>query len=299
MIDSKEYGCFRYFLVPYEQMSIFQMQVKNRKKLIENIIDNNETSIKIEDNTYEGKYKLYLVNKIDSNNFLLQFGKHTSLKHSEDTGKVFQDSEIDDYPHIYVFINTKEQIILFEKNTKAFSSFNACSKSFSIYISERIKNVGFEFKCKEINSPIYFWNLIDKAKSVKSISLTLYSPNLFGGTTSAEDAARDFKEATNSTENTLTFKNKHGKLSLVKDKFKTFLEYISSGGGSWSIYADIPNCKGKKFSSKQNIKTLNIPNDITEGDSVVLKKFINGSIASINFKPGDDELNEKEDTKKE
>ncbi|WP_252229612.1 MULTISPECIES: hypothetical protein [unclassified Clostridium] len=299
MNNTIQYGCFRYFLVPYDelQMSMFQKPLIDRKSLIENIIENNETAIRIEDNTYEGKYKLYLVSKINENNFLLQFGKHGSIMNSQDTGTGFQDSLIDDYPHIHIFINTREQILLFEKKTKAFKNFSTASKNFSNYISERIDDVGYEFKCEEIHSPVNFWNLVDISESLDTITLTLYSPNLFDGTTPAEEATRDLENATNSTENILTFKNKHGKLKLLKSKLQTFIEYIAAGGGSWSMRAKIPHKKSKKFSSKHNIKILNFPSDIIERTPENLSSYIENTIHSINHKPGDDFINEGENIK--
>ncbi|WP_017211816.1 hypothetical protein [Clostridium beijerinckii] len=292
MNSTIQYGCFRYFLVPYDQIqtSLFNNALPNRKALIENIIVNAETSMKIEENTYDGKYKLYLVTKIDEDNYLLQLGKHASIKCSEDTGSGFQDSKIDDYPYIHIFINTKEQILLFEKKTKAFRDFTSSSKAFSIYISDRIEDSGYEFKCEEINSPNSFWTLIDNSTSINSLTLTLYSPNLFDGITPAEEAARDLENATNSTENILTFKNKHGKLKLAKEKLKTFIQYISSGGGSWCVNAIVPNKNSKTFSSKNEIKTLNLPEDISNRSAKSLSTYISKTIESINNKPGDDNL---------
>lgn len=300
MNNTTQYGCFRYFLIPYDeiQTSLLKDHLPNKKVLIENIIDNTETATKIEENTYEGKYKLYLVTKIDSDNYLLQLGKHSSIRCSEDTGNGFEDSEIDDYPYIHIFINTKEQILLLEKKTKAFRDYKSSSKALSDYFSERIDDSGYEFKCKEINSPTHFWNLIDNADFLDSVTLTLYSPNLFDGITSAEQAARDLEEATNSTENILTFKNKHGKLKLIKDKLKTFIDYIGGGGGSWSITAKIPNKTGKKFSSKNNIKVLQFPSNIPDMPVDTLRKQIPEKIQSINIKPGDDITDERKNTNK-
>ena len=295
MNNTIQYGCFRYFLIPYEtiQTSLLINTLPDRKHLIESIIDNTETKMQINENTYEGKYKIYLMNKINNDLFLIQLGKHASMKRSEDTGNGFEDSHIDDHPYIHIFINTKEQILLFEKKTKAFKTYSSSAKAFSKYISERIDHLGYEFKCEEINSPFKFWNLIDTATSIDSITLTLYSPNLFDGVTPAEEAARDLESATNSTENILTFKNKHGKLKLIKEKLKTFIDYISSGGGSWNIKANIPNKKIKTFSSKESVKTINLPNDITNYSSEALDNSIPVIIKSVNQKPGDDNLNEE------
>lgn len=293
MNNLTQYGSYRYFLVPYDtiQMSLLDNKLPNRKVLIENILINTETSIKIQDNNYDGKYKLYLLNKINNDNYLLQLGKHSSIKQSQDTGNGFEESNIDNYPYIHIIINTKEQIVLFEKKTKAFKDYSTAAKAFSLYMTERIDNLGYEFKFEEISLPSHFWNIVDNATELNSITLTLYSPNLFDGETPAEDAARDLESATNSTENILTFRNKHGKLSLIKDKLKTFIEYISGGGGSWSINARIPHKRDKNFSSKTNVKTLYLPNDIANMSKEALEQIIPHNIQSINHKPGDDNNN--------
>lgn len=291
------FGCFRYFLVPYEQISVFQIQVKDRKLLIESILDNNETALEIEENPYGGKYKLYLVSKLDENNYLLKFGRHGQITYTKDTGDDFQESKLDDHPFIYVFINTKEQIILFEKKTKVFRKYISSANALSKYLSEKVEIYGYEFKYEEITSPDKFWSLIDSAESIESVSLTIYSPNLFDGNTSAETAAREFEEATNSTENILTFKNKHGKLMLVKDKLKSFIDYISGGGGNWIVKARVPNKKGKVFSSKDVTKVVAVPDDIAERSNIAILDAITPIISSINHRPGDDKVNE--DTKKD
>lgn len=289
--DYKSFGCFRYFMVPYEQVSVFQMQAGNRKTLIENIIDNTETALKIEDSNYEEKYKLYLVNKLDSDNYLLKLGRHAQITRSEDTGDDFEESKLDDHPYIHIFINTKEQILLLEKKTKVFRTYVSSANALSNYFAKRVDKYGYEFKYEEITLPEKFWNLVDSATSINSVSLTLYSPNLFDGNTSAEMAAKEFEEVTNSTENTLTFRNKHGKLKLIKNKLKSFIDYISGGGGNWHINASIPNKRKTEFSSKQTTKVVHMPFDITERNEEALLDSIVPIISSINHKPGDDDLN--------
>lgn len=295
MNTATEYGCFRYFLVPYEeiQTSLLQKTLPNKKALIENIIDNTETQIKLNENTYDGKYKLYLVNKINSDLYLLQLGKHSSIKRSEDTGSGFEDSNIDNHPYIHIFINTKEQILLFEKKTKAFKSYKASANALSKYIIDKVEKFGYEFKYEEITSPMRFWNLIDKSTSLSSLTLNIYSPNLFDGVTPAEQAAKDLESATNSTENILTFRNKHGKLNLIKDKIKTFIDYVSAGGGYWFIRADVPGKNKKIFSSKDTTKTVVLPKDIVNHSSEALNNTIPDVIDSVNHKPGDDNLDEE------
>ncbi len=297
MRKEKNFGCFRYFLVPYDQISIFQMQMIDRKVLIENLIDNTETAVKIEDNTYEGKLKLYLVYKIDSDNYLLKFGRHGQITYTADTGNDFKESQIDDHPYIHIFINTKEQIILLENKTKVFKDFNHSSNAICKYFTERVDRHGYEFKTEEITSPKKFWSLIESAESIETISLTIYSPNLFDGNTPAESAAKEFEEVTNSTENTLTFKNKHGKLKLMKNKLQSFIDYISCGGGNWFIKARIPNMKKQHFSSKKITKIIHMPEDIFEKGIAEISQYISVTMASINHKPGDDDLNEDKDIK--
>lgn len=294
-MKSTMYGCFRYFLVPFDQISFNQILVKDKKVLFENIINNIDTKDDFSQDIYNrninnDKYKLYLIRKIDVDTYMFKFGKHSYTKQYTDIGNDIKENKVDNYPFIYIIINTKSQIILFERKSGIFKTPSSSAKALERHLKPFLSENGYEFKIDELSESKSFWSLINNAETIGDlyqVSLTLKSPNLFGGSTDAEEIIRELYGATQSTENILTFKNNKGKLHLKKRSLKTFIEYITSGGGKWSVKASIPGTTKKTFSSKDNVKIIQLPQNIELIDNDITDK-IKSTIDDLNTKPGDD-----------
>ncbi|EGS5727750.1 hypothetical protein P5E47_03185 [Clostridium perfringens] len=296
-MENTNFNCFRYSIISFDQGSFFEINddEKARERLMSKILEaNNEVTTKRKKN----QYKTYLVKKLNETLYMLQFGKKTIAKHPKDTGEKFIDENIIEYPYIILFVDIEKQIILFETKTSIFKDSHAAASAFSIFINEQINVHNLELNLEQITEKNDFWSLKNELTDIKEIKLTLISPNLFGGNTSAEETAREFEKATNSTSSTIIFKNDKGNLNPKKGILNTFIEYISCGAGSWSLKGrNNKKEKYKTYSSSDKPKQIPLPKEIETQSTETTLNSINKVMNKLNCRPGEDDFDE--DSKKD
>ena len=125
-MEKSEYsfGAYRYFIVPNDQISLFDAIEEKRKKAVQNffsaLVEEKKRSWEI-----KGRKHLLVFNRqVSSSVFICKFSMETKKT-------IFIESESDienideiDYPFIYVIIDTSHQIVLFELKPSVFSSLN-------------------------------------------------------------------------------------------------------------------------------------------------------------------------------
>ncbi|MGL5559893.1 MAG: hypothetical protein ACRDC3_12180 [Paraclostridium dentum] len=281
--DLHTFFTYRYFLVPKDQISFSNLDSDldlDRKTLLYELLEN---QLPIELLIDKSKLKMYLYHKCSDDIFICKLGKCTEEIMCEDNQNDFEDKIFYNYPYIYIVFCISRQIILIESKSSVFKNKLISSDKLNKYLTSILNDNDFEFYMDEITSPTEFWNIVE-SEDIYNLKLNIKSPNLFRGDTKVDDLAREWKSITNTTETTLEFKNNDGKLQVKKSFFNSFIEYITCGGGSWSLRSK----SGSKSSTKlEGTKVVldNINN--LEAQDKNISSQLESVLSDIDCRPGD------------
>jgi hypothetical protein len=262
MIKSKYYA-YRYFLVPFDQVSVFQNSVGSKNDIIINILkkveEQNKTS-KIISNT---RYLVYYIGRIDNDTVVYKFAKEKKITLREEGDYDIEDKRDFDYPYIYFIINYKHQIILIQKNTSVFNHTSDASNLLEKWIPNSEEMYDYNFSIDPITYEHSFWEHVKSGYSISELNLTLKSPNLFDGLIDTNELLKKLKNVFNNNTTTIKLSNDKGKLHIPEENVKNHIKYITAGGGKWELEMLI-NGKSTCFSSIDNIKHIEIPREFDQ-----------------------------------
>lgn len=282
---------YRYFLIPTTTQVSFENKKildHDRKEIMREILRNRIShDIKI-DQSY---IKMYLYKEINENTFICKLAKRKQITTFKDSGNDFEPIKEPSYPFVYIIISLSHQIFLIQEDSSLFKDKEDSSKKLYEYL-KRLNDSSYAITIDEITSEASFWDIVENEKIYK-LNLNIKSPNLFGGNTKAEELAREMKETTNATETNIEIINQDGNLKLEKKSFSSFLKYIASGGGRWSLNTE----NGTKKSNTNIGKKINI-NNIESLNNEELEITINNAMSKVDIRPGDDNCEFKENNSK-
>jgi hypothetical protein len=289
MNDITKFFAYRYFLVPNEQISIFQQQIREKNLLIREVFKELESKNKLSKILGDRKYLLYFYNKISDDIYVCKFAKETHFVKYEEGDIDINNINDSEYPFIYIIVDLSRQIILFEHKPSIFRTPTASKYKFIEWITTDKDMFDYNLKIDEITYEHAFWDYIERSDSIYEIVLNMKSPNLFDGWLEANNFLKMIKELFNNTESEIKLSNEKGKLVIDKKYFETFIRYITGGGGYWRLKAKIQNSIST-FRSRQNIKIVNVATDIIEN----VEKF--GDIIKDKLNKVEDILDFKKDS---
>ncbi len=121
-----------------------------------------------------------------------------------------------------------------------------------------------------------FWQVIEDASKIYSISLTLASPNLFGGDIKGEQAIRELQNTFNQNTLSLRLNNKKGNLTVPKEELEPYIDYADQGGGHWiaSVMSRITKRK-KRVNSAQVAASTVIDMENTSDEEALTRALAN------------------------
>lgn len=293
-INNKEkqfkFYSYRYFLISTDVQISFENKElldKERKGLFRDIILNKlSNTLKID----KSFIKMHLYKEITKNLFICKLAKVQEIIKYEDDNKDFKKTVEKSYPFVYVIIDLENQIILIQEDSSVFKhKEDSCKKLY-----EYLKNANdsmYTLSIDEITTTSDFWEIVEKEKVYK-LNLNIKSPNFFGGSTEAEELAKDIHETTNATETNIQIINKDGDLKLEKRSLTSYIKYIASGGGRWSLHTQ----NGLIKSGSKVGKNVNI-NNLENENNEELECYIKQAISNVDIRPGDDNIEDKKNTK--
>jgi Holliday junction resolvase len=113
-------------------------------------------------------------------------------------------------------------------------------------------------------SPKLFWNYIDTADEIYELSLELNAPNMaLFGNSDTRDVLQQIKEATNNEILDISFKNKEGRLKVMKETLSGYIDYVREVGGKYLLKFKRNGVRETKTSETDTAKTY-ISRKITE-----------------------------------
>ena len=259
--DSHSFGAFRYFIVPCEQMSLFDT-IDEKRSIAVNAFFSELVETKKRNWEIRGKKHLLVFNtKLSNDIFICKFSKETTKTIFKESDDDIENVNEPDYPFIYVIFDTTRQIVLIELKTSVFSSLNLAKEKIKRCFQQTFSLFGFEVLFEEITDSSTFWNFVSTSYGVYDLTLTLNSPNLFGGFSNTNDMLKSIKQTYNNTQTTIKLSSPQPALSNLTPQntlLSDAIDYASAGGGEWSLTVAAQDDGKKTIKSRHNIQKVSV-----------------------------------------
>ena len=222
--NEKSFEIFRYMISGLTQ-------TEDRKRLEESLFSDKKYEFKSESKKYE-----YFYHKLAHKDFFV-LGVIAMNQPKSLTDKNLSPQKHDDYKPVYVIFNTNNdytqdkmaQTVYIEENK---SSLRIVQDFFESVQSSSLSDISVAPITEEKD----FWNKI-KNKTIKSLSITVYPPNLFGNRNKLVEEVKTLQTEMSATSvtHTVSSNKKDTGLKLKKDTsnndLEETLELCSQGGG--------------------------------------------------------------------
>ena len=259
--DSHSFGAFRYFIVPCEQMSLFDT-VEEKRATAVNIFFSQLAEMKKRNWEIKGKKHLLVCNtKLSEDIFICKFSKETTKTIFKESDDDIENVDEPDYPFIYVIFDTARQIALIELKTSVFSSLNQAKEKLKVCFQKTFTLFGFEVLFEEITDSSTFWNFVSDSYGVYDLTLTLNSPNLFGGFSNTNEMLKTIKETYNNSQTTIKLSSKNPNITNLTQQntlLNDAIDYASAGGGEWSLTVAAKDKEKRTIKSKHNVRKVSV-----------------------------------------
>lgn len=176
--------------------------------------------------------------------------KEIMIPKYDDNKKDFLDKKDTFNPHVYFLWDRDEQVILLEKNTSIFQNYETVLRSIADHLNNQLAKYELRVFIEPLTEKTDFWRAINTYEYLYEVTFELHMPNLFGETQKdIKNILEIFRETYNATGVSDQISNPDGRLNIpINDpQVSTKLEWITKGGGLWSI-------KGKKVDGKRKVK---------------------------------------------
>lgn len=193
--------------------------------------------------------------------------KAVKITKIDERKKGFRDRIDESYPSIYLLWDRDEQVIIVEKDMSIFPDYEVLFRSIEDHLNKLLVKYELRVSVVPLTERINFWRTIRKYVDggyLYDVKFKLYMPNFFSKT---QESLKEIKEALdaekkdyNATESSRQISNPGGRLNIQENDKKTnaALEWITKGGGEWSINDKKKVGKGKAINSTGNAKTVEI-----------------------------------------
>ena len=118
---------------------------------------------------------------------------------------------------------------------------------------------------------------MNDSSGIYEISMTLNSPNLFGGFNNTNEMLKEIQKTYNNSQTTIKLTIIKAVLSRISQDNKPLadaVEYVSGGGGEWILTVASKTGERKKYKSKHNIRKVSIQRINSKGHQNEVKTDI-------------------------
>ena len=281
MKAGRTFAAYRYFLIPSEQISIYDTAKEKRREAVEKFfyraINEKKVSFDIDDR----KQVLAFEREITNTVLLFKFGseKHETKYRESETGI---ESVVEaNLPFVYLIFDIERQLLLLEVNTSVFKNVMQGQNKIQKWFEQAFFQYGFEIIFEEIIDENTFWKYVEDGSAIYDGTITLNSPNLFTGFIEIGNALKKIRAVYNNTQTTLSVSNKNAPLTGIQkenEELSAAVKYASAGGGEWALTKRTRSGK-RTYRSRNKIKKVNVipvsvlPNkeDLEELDKDILE----------------------------
>jgi len=227
---------YRYLVTPIHQQSLFLIENNKSKEelmkeLIENLAINNKTEWKKGNKRY-----LFYGFQNNKNLFIVKYAKETHENIYVEGDNDIEIKGIKEAKYVYLIIDTKNQILLVERNISVFQSLENSVGVLSDYFRSNMRKYDYVVNIYPLVSNKKFWSYVESADEIFELSLVLNAPNMaFFGHEDTREILQQIKDTTNNEEFDISFKNKEGKLSILREALGGWIEYVREVGGKYLL----------------------------------------------------------------
>ena len=210
----------------------------------------------------KGRKHLLVCNiKISDDIFICKFSKETTKTIFKEIDDDIENFDETDNPFIYVIFDTTRQIALIELKTSVFPSLNQAKEKLKACFQETFTLSGFEVLFEEITDSSTFWNFVSDADGVYDLTLTLNSPNLFGGFSDTNEMLKAVKKTYNNNQTTIRLSSKTPTLRNLTQQntlLNDAIDYAAAGGGEWALTVATKDENKRTIKSKHNVRKVSV-----------------------------------------
>ncbi len=237
MIEKRSpFFAYRYLVTPISQQSLFPSKTgKSKEELMIEIVENLAINTKTEWIKGNKRYLFYGFQNKD-NLFIVKYAKETHENIYVEGDSDIEIKGIKEAKYVYLIIDTTHQIILVEKNVSVFQSIENSVNVLSDYFRSNMRDYDFVVNIYPLVSNQKFWSYVKSADEIFELSLEMNAPNMaFFGHEDTRDILQQIKNTTNNEEFDISFKNKEGKLKVIKEALGSWIEYVREVGGRYLL----------------------------------------------------------------
>lgn len=233
----KDYFITRYSLIPDAQMDIAAtLGITKEMKFNEWLLSFQKEKRK--EIAHRGTNYVLYCKRLSEHNFFMSFAKELKEVIGQKTEDGIVDTPVENYKKCNIFINTKNQWMVIEKNADISSSIESQKNIIANVILKFMAVKDLYFELNIMAEKNYFWDYVAQNQgTLTDVEITLSSPNFLDGIKTVNEFLHKTNEKYNNTSISLHLKNEDGRLYIDSNNpfLQNAIEYASAGGGKWKI----------------------------------------------------------------
>lgn len=227
---------YRYLVTPMSsQTTIIQQINKSKEELMFDIVHNLASNTKTEWTKGSKRY-LFYGSQSQEHIFIVKYAKETNENIYVEGDDDIEIQGIKEAKYVFLIIDTKHQIILLERNVSVFQSIDNSVNVLSDFFRQGMREFDYVVNIYPLVSKRKFWNYVETADEIYELSLVMNAPNMpLFGHSDTRDILQQIKETTNNEEFDISFKNKEGKLKIIRESLGSWIDYVREVGGRYLL----------------------------------------------------------------
>lgn len=257
MIDKRSpFFAFRYLVTPTsEQITIMQQLNKSKEELMTDIIRDLAINVKSEWTKGSKRFLFYGFQHKDDIH-IIKFARETNENIYIEGDNDIEIKGIKEAKYVYLIIDTKHQIILIERNVSVFQQIESSVNILADFFRSKMRDFDYVVNIYPLVSKKKFWNYVDTAEEIYELSLEMNAPNMaLFGNSDTRDVLQQIKETTNNEVFDISFKNKEGRLKVLREALGGYIDYVREVGGKYLLKFKRNGIRETKTSEIDTAKT--------------------------------------------
>lgn len=237
MIEKRSpFFAYRYLVTPTsEQITIVQQLNKSKEELMKNIITDLASKIKSEWTKGSKRFLFYGFQQKDDIH-IIKFAREKNENIYIEGDNDIEIKGIKEAKYVYLIIDTKHQIILIERNVSVFQHIGNSVNILANFFRSKMRDFDYVVNIYPLVSKKKFWNYVDTAEEIYELSLEMNAPNMaLFGNSDTRDVLEQIKETTNNEVFDISFKNKEGRLKVLREALGGYIDYVREVGGKYLL----------------------------------------------------------------